>query len=68
MDALSKQLPGIQIKSTTMYGIDPDFMEAMMFAWLAEKALSHTPLDLRQVTGAKKPAILGVIYSEGHPI
>lgn len=66
LEILSQKLPGALVQSTEAYGIDPDFMEAMMFAWLADKTLSHTPLDLRQVTGAKKPAILGVIYAAGN--
>ena len=36
-----------------------------MFAWLAEKALSQTPLDLSQITGAKHQAIYGAIYAPG---
>lgn len=62
---LKKLLPGLQILSTNAFGIDPDFMEAMMFAWLAEKAISRTPLDFRKITGATRCAILGAIYAAG---
>ena len=64
-NALSEQLPDLQIVSTKALGIDPDYLEAMMFAWLADKTISQTPLDLRQITGAKKTAILGAIYAAG---
>ncbi len=64
-NALAKQLSGLHIGSTKTLGIDPDYMEAMMFAWLADKALSQTPLDLRQITGAKSLAVLGAIYAAG---
>lgn len=61
--SISKQLPNVQIKSTIELGVDPDFLEAMMFAWLADKALTHTALDFKQITGAEHPAIYGAIYA-----
>lgn len=51
-----------QVASTSTVGIDPDYLEAMMFAWLACQTLSHRPFDLQSITGATKPSILGVIY------
>lgn len=63
--ALKQQLPQVNIQSTESLGIDPDFMEAMMFAWLADKTLSHIPLDLKAITGARKMAVLGAIYAAG---
>ena len=62
MRALSEELPQIKVDSTLAFGVDPDFIEAMMFAWLAEKAINQKPLDLRHITGAKKASVLGVIY------
>ncbi|WP_025385421.1 anhydro-N-acetylmuramic acid kinase [Legionella oakridgensis] len=59
---LARLLPDLTVNSTQSLGIDPDFIEAMMFAWLAEKTLSQTPLDLSRITGAKKPVILGAVY------
>ena len=60
--ALRAALPNWSVMSTTALGVNPDFIEAMMFAWLAEKAMSATPLDFSAITGAKKPVVLGVIY------
>jgi anhydro-N-acetylmuramic acid kinase len=62
---LASYLPGVSIVSSAEQGVDPDYLEAMMFAWLADKALRGEPLDLRQITGAKKTAVLGVIYAAG---
>lgn len=59
---LRKLLPNVDVLSTQDLGIDPDFLEAMMFAWLAHQTLSSTHLDLTHITGASKPAILGAIY------
>ena len=63
--ALIKKLPGVPIDSTQSLGVDPDFMEAMMFAWFADKTLSGMPLDLRQITGGNNVAIVGAIYAAG---
>jgi len=60
--ALRQQIPSIMVESTQAFGVDPDYIEAMMFAWLAEKTLQQIPVDLRHITGAKTPAILGAIY------
>lgn len=55
-------LPQSEVCSSQDLGVDPDFLEAMLFAWLAHQALSGTHLDLSHITGATKPAILGAIY------
>jgi anhydro-N-acetylmuramic acid kinase len=63
--SIEKNLPGIEVVSTQQWGIDPDYMEAMMFAWLANKTILQHPVNMQPITGAKKSAILGVIYSAG---
>lgn len=60
--SLKQALPHVEVHSTQDLGIDPDFLEAMMFAWLAHQTLSDTYLDLSHITGARKPVILGAIY------
>ena len=40
-------------------------MEAMMFAWLAEKTITGTPVNLTAITGASTLAILGALYAAG---
>ena len=65
LQTLKDQLKPINVLSTAEAGVDPDFIEAMMFAWLAEKTLSKTPVDLTQITGARKPTLLGAIYLGG---
>ena len=62
LQALQHHLPNTKIVSTKALGIDVDYLEAMMFGWLAHQALTCTKLDLTQITGANKPAILGAIY------
>lgn len=52
----------LSVLSTEAYGVDPDWMEAMAFAWLAKQTLEKKPGNVTQVTGAKKAAILGGVY------
>lgn len=54
--------PHFSVASTKKYGIDPDWVEAMAFAWLAKQTLQRKPSNLPFVTGAAKPSILGGIY------
>jgi len=59
---LAALLPGITVDSTARIGIDPDFVEAMGFAWLARETLAGRPGNRAEVTGARGPRILGAIH------
>lgn len=52
-----------QVTTTKHYGLHPDWVEAACFAWLAKMCLTKTPIDLTAITGAKRPTILGGVYS-----
>ena len=65
LNALIKNLPDVHVESTKALGIDPDFMEAMMFAWFAHKALNQIPINVQSITGSKYPAVYGAIYAAG---
>ncbi|MBE0510556.1 MAG: anhydro-N-acetylmuramic acid kinase [Chromatiales bacterium] len=45
--------------------VDPRWMEAMAFAWLARQTLSGQSGNLPSVTGARRPVILGGVYPAG---
>lgn len=60
MAALSQAL-GLAAQNTAMLGLDPDWVEAVAFAWLAQQCLAGTPANLPKVTGASGPRILGTI-------
>jgi anhydro-N-acetylmuramic acid kinase len=62
MARIAAHLPGIHVESTAMHGVDPDYMEAMGFAWLARETLAGRPGNLPSVTGAKGPRVLGAVY------
>ncbi|MCY4361665.1 MAG: anhydro-N-acetylmuramic acid kinase [Gammaproteobacteria bacterium] len=65
MERLQGLLPAITIKSTADYGVNPDAVEALSFAWLAQQRLENIPANLPSVTGARRPVILGAIYEPG---
>lgn len=62
MDLLERELPGTPVTDTAAVGLDPDWVEAAAFAWLARQAVGGRPGNLPAVTGALGPRILGAIY------
>ena len=50
------------VESTERYGLHPDHVEAMAFAWLARQTLNNLPGNLKEVTGALNAVVLGGIY------
>lgn len=62
MERLSDLLPHWAVSTTSEQGFDSDDMEAMAFAWLAYRRIHGLPSNLPAVTGACRPASLGVIY------
>jgi anhydro-N-acetylmuramic acid kinase len=61
MAKLAQQLP-MPVYSTSRLGLDPDWVEAIAFAWLAKQALLGLPGNLPAVTGARGPRVLGCIH------
>jgi anhydro-N-acetylmuramic acid kinase len=53
---------GLEIKTTSALGLDPDWVEAAAFAWLAKQRIEGKPGNLPAVTGATKAVMLGGIY------
>lgn len=61
MRRLEQQLEGRRLATTAQLGIDPDWVEAVTFAWLAWQTMSGRPGNLPSVTGAREPVVLGEI-------
>jgi anhydro-N-acetylmuramic acid kinase len=61
VDRLRRHLRGTPLRSTSDFGIDPDWVEAVLFAWLARERLHGRPQDTRAITGAHEPILLGTI-------
>ncbi|SFQ53646.1 anhydro-N-acetylmuramic acid kinase [Pseudomonas sp. NFPP07] len=62
MNRLSSLLPNTAVSSTATHGVDPDWVEAMAFAWLAHCCLEGIAANRPSVTGARGLRILGAIY------
>ena len=62
MAAIAAELPAMVVESSAAHGLDPDFVEAMAFAWLARETLAGRPGNLPAVTGAAGLRVLGAIY------
>ena len=63
MRRLGAALPETTVKSTALVGLDPDWVEAAAFAWLAMRTAQGLPGNLPSVTGAKRSAVLGSIFN-----
>ncbi len=62
LERLSAHLSGWEVDTSATIGMEPDWVEAMAFAWLARETLSGRTGNLPEVTGADRPVILGAIY------
>lgn len=62
MRRLQELLQGSRVCSTVELGVDPQWIEAMAFAWLAQQTINHQSGNLREVTGANREVILGGVY------
>lgn len=62
MTRLKQLLPDTEVNSTMARGVDPDWVEAMAFAWLAHCCLENIPTNRPSVTGAHGLRVLGAIY------
>lgn len=51
------------IHTTIELGIAPDWVEAVLFAWLAKQRIEGNSLHLNSVTGSSRPVLLGGVYS-----
>ncbi|MGI9201900.1 MAG: anhydro-N-acetylmuramic acid kinase [Woeseiaceae bacterium] len=61
LDELASRLPQATVAPTSKAGLDPDWVEAVAFAWLAMRHMHGQPGNLPSVTGAKEAVVLGSI-------
>ena len=61
---IKKALGETSVQTTRAIDIDPDWVEAALFAWLARERLANRPGNLPSVTGASEQAVLGAIYAK----
>lgn len=62
MHRLAQLMVPRRVQSTAHLGVDPQWIEAMAFAWLAKQRLDGKPGNLPEVTGAQHPVVLGAVF------
>ncbi|MDH5379083.1 MAG: anhydro-N-acetylmuramic acid kinase, partial [Gammaproteobacteria bacterium] len=62
MDRIRELMRPIKVATTQELGVDPDYIEAIAFAWLAKQCLKGLAGNLPEVTGASGEKVLGSIY------
>ena len=61
-ERIASLLPRSKLDTTDTYGIDPRWVEAVLFAWLARNRLKNKTGNVPSVTCARSAAPLGGIY------
>jgi len=62
MEQLQSDLHNSELQSTAQLRLDPNWVEACAFAWLAKQRMENKTGNLPAVTGAKRETILGAVY------
>lgn len=62
MEGLQQAFADCTVETSSAAGIDPDWVEAIAFAWMAKQTIEGHPIDTSAFTGATVAAILGGIY------
>jgi len=63
LERLAHKLPQCGVATTSALGLDPDFVEAVAFAWLARERINLRSGNIPEVTRARRSTILGGIYA-----
>jgi anhydro-N-acetylmuramic acid kinase len=63
MTRLTALLEHATVATTAECGLDPDWVEACAFAWLAMRCIQGQPGNLPAVTGARAEAVLGTCFT-----
>ena len=61
---IQHRLPNCDVQSSSTKKVNPDAIEAMLFAWLAQQRIHNRTVNLSASTGATRNAVLGGIW---HP-
>ena len=62
MERLQELAGSMPVESTATHGVNPAWVEALAFAWLARQTMNGLTGNLPSVTGARGERILGAIY------
>lgn len=62
LQRLRHLLPDKTVDTTARAGLDPDWVEGILFAWLARERLANRPQETAPITGAAEPVLLGHVF------
>ena len=62
LERIALALPECGLQTTAALGLDPDYVEAAAFAWLARERINLRGGNIPAVTRALRPTILGGVY------
>ncbi len=63
MERIARHVAPAKLETTAALGVDPNYVEGMLFAWLArERIHARSPARLGAVTGATASAVLGGVW------
>lgn len=62
LQRLQALLPQIAVRTSDVYGLAPQEVEAAAFAWLARQCIERVALMLEPITGAQGARVLGAMY------
>ncbi len=65
LERLAELLPDCGVATSATLGLDPDYVEAVAFAWLARERINLRSGNIPAVTQAKRATILGGVYVPG---
>lgn len=66
IERLKNLLPDTTLQTTAALGVNPDYVEAIAFAWLARQTIQGLPGNLPSVTQANSPTILGGVFKKNN--
>ena len=65
LERIARAIPECGVQTTAALGLDPDYVEATAFAWLARERINLRTGSIAEVTHARRAAILGGVYAAG---
>jgi anhydro-N-acetylmuramic acid kinase len=61
-ELIQSKIDRAEVSTTDALGVDPKWVEAIAFAWLARQRINLQTANLPEVTGAARRSILGSVY------
>ncbi len=63
VNRIATHLPNAAVETSERHGLNPDLVEAMLFAWLAWQRLGNVRMQTESITGASHPVHCGVVIT-----